>query len=333
MNIEKTIESFKRLRIAVVGDLILDEYLFGEVERISPEAPVPVVTITDRRINPGGAANVALNLKTLGAEVELFGLVGRDRSGEELLTLLEGKGISVDGVIQVSDRPTTLKTRVISQGQQMIRLDKETTAPIGDDDANRVLKRIRDGIDKLDAVIFQDYNKGLLTPFFIHESINLFDRQIKAVDPKFENFFEYKGVDVFKPNVRELQRATGVKVKTEEELLSLMRRVRDELQTKFLVVTRGEKGILIYGDREIYSIPSLKREVFDVTGAGDTVIAIMVLGLAAGLPLVEAALLASIGAGIEVGKFGAASVFPEELKEAVEDEWDLLINAVEKRRI
>ncbi|RKZ01866.1 MAG: D-glycero-beta-D-manno-heptose-7-phosphate kinase, partial [Candidatus Hydrothermota bacterium] len=318
MKVERFIEKFKDLRVAVIGDLILDEYLFGEVERISPEAPVPVAAIQGRRINPGGAANVALNLRALGSDVELFGIVGRDTPGRELLDLLSERGIGVEGILEVPDRPTTLKTRVISQGQQMIRLDREVTSPIDEGLAEDILNRVREGLDDIDAVIFQDYNKGLLTAHLITRSIGLFGERLKAVDPKLDNFFTYRGVDVFKPNIRELQRATGIKIKNDAELLDIMRRVRNQIRARYLVVTRGEKGILVQSDDELIKIPSLKREVFDVTGAGDTVISIMVLGLAAGLSIVESTLLSSIGAGIEVGKFGAATVSPEELLEIIQ---------------
>jgi len=331
MKVEKFIEKFKDIRVAVIGDLILDEYLFGEVERISPEAPVPVAAIKERKINPGGAANVALNLRALGSDVDLFGIVGRDTPGGELLQLLSERGIGIEGIIEVPDRPTTLKTRVISQGQQMIRLDREVTSPIDDELANKILRRVREGLDDIDAVIFQDYNKGLLTAYLITRSIELFGERLKAVDPKLDNFFTYKGVDVFKPNIRELQRATGIKIKNDSELLGIMRRVRQQIQARYLVVTRGEKGILVQSDDELIVIPSLKREVFDVTGAGDTVISIMVLALAAGLPIVESTLLSSIGAGIEVGKFGAATVSPEELLEIIQKDWENLLDSVERK--
>jgi len=333
MKVKTAIDKFKTLRVAVLGDLILDEYLFGKVERISPEAPVPVVTIENKRLHLGGAANVALNLRTLGAYVELFGVIGDDIDGKEILGLLNSKGIDGVGVIVDEERPTTKKTRVVSRGQQMIRLDRESISPISPSKEEMLLSGLEKTSKNYSAIIIQDYNKGVLTERVITSALKIAKGKLKAVDPKYDNFFLYKGVDLFKPNLRELQDATGKRVKNEDDLIKLAMYVRGKVESKWLVITRGEAGSTIISDNEIISIPSLKREVFDVTGAGDTVLSVLVLSLLSGLSIEESSLLASIAAGIEVGKFGTATVSREELFEVIDEEWESMLKDVKRRLI
>ena len=333
MRVKEAIEKFKDISVAVLGDLILDEYLFGKVERISPEAPVPVVTIEDKKLHLGGAANVALNFRSLGSHVELFGIIGNDMDGKELLGLLHHHGIDGMGVVVDEERPTTKKTRVVSRGQQMIRLDRESVAPLSEAKENILLTRLEEASKNYFALVIQDYNKGVLTERIITSTLEIAKGKLKAVDPKFENFFLYKGVDLFKPNLRELQEATGKRIKNEEDLIDLGMYVKNKVKSKWLVITRGEAGSTILGDDEIIFIPSLKREVFDVTGAGDTVISVLVLSLLSGLSIEESSLLASIAAGIEVGKFGTATVSKEELFEMIDEEWENMIGEIERRLI
>jgi rfaE bifunctional protein kinase chain/domain len=331
MRVKTAIEKFKNFRVAVLGDLILDEYLFGKVERISPEAPVPVVAIESKRIHLGGAANVALNFRALGAQVSLFGVIGDDMDGKELLGLLNHYGIDGIGIVVDGERPTTKKTRVVSRGQQMIRLDRESIAPLSPSIENLLISKLEESSKNYSALVVQDYNKGVLTERIISASLDISQGKLRAVDPKFENFFLYKGVDLFKPNLREIQDATGKRVKNEEDLIELAVDVRRRVEAKWLVITRGERGSVIFGDEEAVYIPSLKREVFDVTGAGDTVISVLVLSLLSGLSIVESSLLASIAAGIEVGKFGTATVTKEELFEVIDEEWENMMGEIERR--
>lgn len=326
----KAVRNFSELKVIVIGDIILDEYLFGDVERISPEAPVPVVALKDRKLHLGGAANVAVNLRTLGAQVELFGVIGDDEDGKELLALLHAHGIDGYGVVIDNERPTTKKTRVVSVGQQMIRLDKENTSHISEPLESTLLMRLKETLDDTNAVIIQDYNKGVLTPRVIDEILKLTNGKLRAVDPKMENFFLYRGVEIFKPNMKELERVTGRRIKTDEELKRVVREIKRKMEIKYFVVTRGERGSVVLLDDTVYYIPALKREVFDVTGAGDTVISVLVLGVSSGLDILKAAVLSSIAAGIEVGKFGTAAVYPDELMEVVEEDWNFMWNSIKK---
>lgn len=324
----QTVESFSQKKGVVIGDVILDEYLFGKVQRISPEAPVPVVTLDGREIHLGGAANVALNLKSLGASTFLLGVIGDDSAGREFFDLMRREGIPEKGIVVDPGRKTTIKTRVVGRGQQMLRIDKEITTHIGEEITKELLERIQ-SLEDLDFIIFEDYNKGLLTPSLIREIMSTSKDRLKAVDPKFDNFFAYKGCDLFKPNLRELLAVTGSNSEDEEFLKGLFLRVREKIGAKWLVVTRGEKGFVVVRDRQIVKIPAWRREVFDVTGAGDTVISVLTLATAQGLDIIESTILASLAAGIEVGKFGASTVYPEELKEAVRENAGELNESIE----
>jgi rfaE bifunctional protein kinase chain/domain len=314
----KTVETFKKQRGLVIGDIILDEYLFGKVQRISPEAPVPIVTLEDRKVHLGGAANVAKNLRALGANVLLFGVTGDDNGGEEILELVEGEGLSGIGIVRDRSRKTTVKTRIVGRGQQMLRLDNEVTDPISDRVVNELLKRMKSVENSFDFIILEDYNKGVLTLNLIERVLSSFSNKLVSVDPKFENFFAYKGCDIFKPNLRELQAVTGTNSENEDFLLPLFLRVKERISCRWLVITRGEKGFVIIKEDGVVFVPAWRREVFDVTGAGDTVIAVLSLACQQGLDIVSSTILASLAAGIEVGKFGASTVSPEELLEAVE---------------
>ncbi len=329
MNINEIIGNFSNFRVAVIGDLILDEYIFGSADRISPEAPVPVVLQKERESRPGGAANVALNLIELGASVTLFGVVGDDPYADELKKVLQAFGIDTSGIVTDPSRPTTVKTRIIAHRQQIVRLDREDTAPIASDVKRAILSRIHDLMDGIDAVIFEDYNKGALSSELIREGIKLFGGKLRAVDPKFQNFWLYTGVELFKPNQKELANAMLTRFSNRDEFISSIREAHNRLKSRNLLVTAGEDGMYLSDGEKILHIPAHKRDVYDVTGAGDTVIAVSVLGMLAGLPADEAALLASIAAGIEVSKLGAAVVTREELTEAVEEHWDELHSQIE----
>lgn len=323
---EKAIQSFPGFRVGVIGDIILDRYLFGEAERISPEAPVPVVRATDHRDGPGGAANVAANLVAAGAEAFLFGVVGDDPEGEGLLSLVEKTGINARVLVD-PERPTTLKTRVIAQNQQIIRIDRETCYGIAESLAGRLLEAVSG--TELDALIIEDYDKGTLTPWLAESLKETMAGRLVSVDPKSARFKQYAGVGLFKPNRREFM----AQVKQGEDLESIARAaasLRSEMRVGRLLVTLGGEGAIACDDEGVFHIPALRREVYDVTGAGDTVIAYVTLGLLAGLSFNEAACLASVAGGIKVGKFGAAPVSRVEIMAVSDKEWDNLLARMRK---
>ena len=306
-------------RVAIVGDAMLDVYLRGDVERISPEAPVPVVRVRERKLALGGAANVAQNVTALGARCELVAVVGRDRAGEMLCTMLGDIGADARALLPV-ERPTTTKTRVLARSQQVVRFDEEEDADVAGEDVERVLAAVQAAVRDADALVLEDYNKGVLVPRVIEEAIRLATAKgiPVVVDPKYRNFFTYRGATVFKPNRRELESALGAAVDLEhpEALPETFRR----LGVEHLLLTLGEQGMaLLSADGEIHRVPTTAREVYDVVGAGDTVTAYLATTLAAGATAREAAVIANFAAGVEVGKLGAATVSAAEVLEAYDD--------------
>ena len=310
-------------RIVVVGDAMLDIYLIGDVDRISPEAPVPVVTVHDRKYALGGAANVAANVAAIGADVTLVAAVGDDRRGEQLRTELATAGIRDEGVIVVPARPTTSKTRVIARNQQLVRIDEEDSALLDGDAHGDILHRLRQQVKPADAVLLEDYNKGVLTPEVIHDAITLARKRgvPTVVDPKYKHFFEYRGATVFKPNRRELEAALGATVDLEHA--DALPAVMTKLEVDNLLLTLGPLGMaLLDHDGAITRLPTQALEVFDVSGAGDTVTAWVGTALASGATVREAAELANYAAGIEVGKLGVAVVTPDEVLRLYERRYD-----------
>jgi len=300
-------------RVVVVGDAMLDVYLRGDVERISPEAPVPVVRVRDRRDALGGAANVAQNVLAVHGDCALVAAVGDDIAGQRLRGLLGELGGATDALVTV-DRPTTTKTRLLARAQQLLRFDEEEDTDLADVDVARVISAVTAALASADAVILEDYNKGVLVPAVIEATIRVAaERRIPViVDPKFRNFFSYKGATVFKPNRRELEQALGAAVDLAhpEALPATLAR----LDVEHLLLTLSEHGMaLISRGGEITRIPTTAREVYDVVGAGDTVTAYLALMLAGGADAREAAVIANYAAGVEVGKLGAATVTPDEV--------------------
>jgi rfaE bifunctional protein kinase chain/domain len=299
-------------RIAVVGDAMLDVYLVGDVDRISPEAPVPVVRVSERRNALGGAANVAQNIAAIGARCDLVATLGNDHAGDALLRMLEAIG-AAESVIRLG-RSTTQKMRIVARSQQLVRVDEEEDADLRGEDVERVLGAVEAAVSRADALILEDYNKGLLIPSVIRRAIELaVARDIPiVVDPKFRNFFTYSGATLFKPNRRELEAALGAAVDLDhpETLPATLER----LGVASILLTLGERGmILVTADGETTRIPTTAREVFDVVGAGDTVTAYLAATLASGATKREAATIANAAAGIEVGKLGAVAVAPHEV--------------------
>jgi D-beta-D-heptose 7-phosphate kinase/D-beta-D-heptose 1-phosphate adenosyltransferase len=306
----------RQQRVAIVGDAMLDVYLRGDVDRISPEAPVPVVRVRDRKLALGGAANVAQNVAALGAGVELVAAVGRDRAGETLHEMLAAIGADPRGLVAV-DRPTTTKTRILARAQQVVRFDEEEDADIAGADVDRLAAAVGRALADATALVLEDYNKGVLVPRVIENAIRLARGKgiPVVVDPKYRNFFSYRGATIFKPNRRELEAALGAAVDLDhpEALPDTFRR----LGVEHLLLTLGERGmVLLDADGGVARIPTTAREVYDVVGAGDTVTAYLATTLAAGATVEEAALIANYAAGVEVAKLGAATVSAGEVLEA-----------------
>jgi D-glycero-beta-D-manno-heptose-7-phosphate kinase len=314
--LETLLDAASRTRVVAVGDAMLDEYLVGDVDRISPEAPVPVVRIRERRYALGGAANVAQNIAAAGAECVLITAIGEDASGRQLEDMLAAIGVPSTGLLRVS-RPTTRKTRVLARSQQLVRIDDEDDDDLPAGDAERIIAAIEDAIQEADALVLEDYNKGVLVPAVITRAIEVArGREIPiVVDPKYRHFFAYRGATIFKPNRRELDSALGAEVDVEhpEAIPAAIKR----LAVEHLLLTLGERGMLLASrDGTLLSVPTVAREVYDVVGAGDTVTAYLATILGAGGSAAEAAVIANFAAGVEVGKLGAATVSPEEVLDA-----------------
>jgi len=286
---------FKDQKIAVIGDLMLDSYIWGRAARISPEAPVPIVNIDKIDYSAGGAANVALNLVNLGAEAILFGIVGNDSEGQILKNLLIKKGINCDGILINKELPTIVKSRIIAQGQQLIRTDREIKKNLPSQLQKNLLTSLEKSIDSCAAVIIEDYNKGVMVKDFISEILSLgVKHHIPVyVDPKKDNFLDYKNVRLFKPNLSEFQSAFS----HGGDLLIKGEELRQNLAAELVLITRGEDGLSLFGKEENYHIPTKARHVHDVSGAGDTVIATFTLADISGADIEESAFLANYAAG------------------------------------
>jgi rfaE bifunctional protein kinase chain/domain len=303
----------RRKRVVVVGDAMLDVYLVGDVERISPEAPVPVVHVRERREALGGAANVAQNVAAAGSRPTLVAAVGDDPSGRRLREMLAPLGKGADAMVR-SARTTTTKTRLLARAQQLVRFDEEDDRDLPAREVQRLLDTLLPLVARAHAVVLEDYNKGVLVPAVITASIDAARaRGIPVVvDPKFHNFFAYRGATVFKPNRRELESALGATVSLEDA--GALPATLERLGVEHLLLTLGERGMaLLSADGALQRIPTVAREVYDVVGAGDTVTAYLATALAAGGTAYEAAVVANHAAGVEVGKLGAATVTPAEI--------------------
>lgn len=304
----------RRPRVLVVGDVMLDQYVHGACERISPEAPVAVVAVAEDTAAPGGAGNVMGNLVALGAEVSAASVVGADSSGEQVRRLLAEQGVDVSGILVDSARRTSHKTRVLAAHQQMLRLDRESLAPITAQMATALLERM-DVAGPFDAVLLSDYDKGVLTPAFTRQMIDWAQRRRLPVlvDPKGRDFSKYRGATLVTPNRREAARATGIELDSGSALRSAACHLRLNLDLDFVIITLSEDGMLVFDGQQSQVIAAAAREVFDVTGAGDTVLATLGFGIACGLPVPEAAHLANAAAAIVVGKLGSATADWDEI--------------------
>lgn len=314
--LKKTITNFKGKRILVIGDLILDHYIFGAAERISPEAPVPVIWANKENFVGGGAVNVALNLVDLGVKVSLCGVIGDDHFGKALLSLIREKNIDTSLIFTDNSRPTTLKTRIISQHQQVVRLDWESKEFLQLGVNSQILKRLKKDIKIFDGVIIEDYGKGVINPYLVEELVNLSKKNNKiiTVDPKEEHFDYYENVTALTPNLKEAETAANMRVRSKDEINLLGEVIIERLKPKALLVTMGDAGMKLFLEGgKIYHIPTYSLEVYDVTGAGDTVIAVFTASLLGGASFIEAAVISNFAASIVVSKVGAATITRREL--------------------
>ncbi|MCF8081516.1 MAG: D-glycero-beta-D-manno-heptose-7-phosphate kinase [Deltaproteobacteria bacterium] len=317
------VDQFTRARVFVVGDVIMDEFMWGVVSRISPEAPVPVVNVNRETRMLGGAANVIRNMASLGAVPVLCGVVGNDRAGDQIVSELRRMGLRVDGVVRERERPTSIKTRVVAHHQQVVRFDRETLRRIEAESVDQLLGFINQNIDKMDAIVISDYGKGVISDPLM-TGLNRLVRSkagtpvIISVDPKVGNFQYYQGVDVITPNHYEAGVYCGFEITDEESLLRAGTRMLHDLNCRSVLITQGEEGMTLFEKGgEVTHIPTVAKRVFDVTGAGDTVIGTISLGLAAGLDLKSAAILSNFAAGIVVGEVGTSAVDAAALKKAI----------------
>ena len=317
----KIVSRFRDSRVLVIGDVVVDQFIWGTVSRISPEAPVPVVNVEREEFLLGGSANVLRNIVSLGGSGGLCGLIGRDSMGEELQRLLADIGISASGLVK-GDRPTTVKTRVVAQGQQVVRFDREQTGNLSFGTLHKFREYLEESLGDFDAVVVSDYAKGVVDEQLmirLHKLLAEFRLRRKRplpliVDPKPVNGERFTGATVITPNHHEAEQMSGMRITDERSLLAAARSICVRLNCQSVLITRGEAGMaLLQEDDTMVTIPTMAKEVYDVTGAGDTVAATLALGLAAGCSIKDAAILANHAAGIVVGKVGTASVSSEEL--------------------
>jgi len=314
--VREILTSAAQCRIAVLGDVMLDEFIWGEVTRISPEAPVPVVSIQRESTHLGGAANVLANITALGAGAKVIGVIGEDAAAQKLRAALREQGERIeDSLIVDAQRPTTIKTRIIARHQMVVRADREHRAHVNGSVEARIIEAVKDAIANADALVVSDYDKGVVTPRILKETLALaYERIPVLVDPKIRNFDSYRPATLVTPNHHEALRLTNSEQDTDEGLQIAAREIRTRLSCDAVLITRGERGMmLVEGDHEPVSVETAAQEVFDVTGAGDTVIATLATAMAAGASMKEAAVLANHAAGIVVGKIGTATASAEEL--------------------
>ncbi len=321
--IERTFNKFSEKKVLIVGDAMIDSYLYGRVERISPEAPIPIVSVSEEEDRLGGAGNVARNIKELGAVPILFSVVGEDPRGHLFHDLLEKRGIDTSGVVYSKYRRTTLKTRIISAGQHIVRIDNETTGPLTEDLENEVIKGISKTIEneKIDVVIFVDYDKGMLTTNVVSKVKALADQHkiLTVVDPKKQNFLAYKGFDLFKPNFKEFNDGLGLHLSKGDinGLKNAAQILHSVNQHRNVFITLSELGVFYSNNTEQLHIPAEIRYIADVSGAGDTVVAVAALCLASGLSIKELAIFSNLAGGLVCEQVGVVPVNMNQLKSEI----------------
>ena len=314
--------NISKKNILVVGDIMLDRHIFGDVNRISPEAPVPVVEVREENMVAGGASNVLNNILNLKSEGYITGIIGDDEYGMILVNKIEKAGGNVKGIVVDENRPTTTKTRIIAHSQQVVRIDRENCDVIEKKLEDIIIDYLKEIKSDIDAVIIEDYGKGSITKNIVKTIIKIFgNNNIPiAVDPKEENFDMYKKTTIITPNKKEAENIIGRKIKSKEDLYKAGKDIIKKLKIKALLITRGKEGMSLFVNNEIYDIPTIAKEEYDVTGAGDTVIAALTTMLANGYNFKESAFISNVAAGIVVEKPGVVPVGFEELKERLKNE-------------
>lgn len=323
-SLKRYLSRFRRVRLLVVGDLMLDHYIWGKVNRISPEAPVPVVNVTSESLLLGGAANVANNVLSLGGRVELCGVIGPDDAGRKFLHALSQAGLGADGIVVEKGRQTTKKTRIIAHSQQVVRFDREQREKISKESQQRLSDFIQDRIKSVDGIIVSDYAKGVIASNLMQGLMTLTRRNgiSVIVDPKVSHFDLYQGSTVVTPNHLEAAQASGIETDGGDGLITAGKMLLKRLGSEAVLITRGEHGMSLFERRgTVTHIPTMAKAVFDVTGAGDTVNSTLGLALAAGAQMREAAVLSNLAAGIVVGIVGTATVNREALETALKRGW------------
>ena len=323
MNFKEVIEQFKQKRILVIGDVMIDAYLRGNVNRVSPEAPVPIVSLQKEEDRLGGAANVAINLVAMGASAIICSVIGKDKSGDKMVELLEENNISSEGLIFSSTRQTTVKTRIIGNNQHLLRVDSEQTDDINKTEEEQLISKVESILKgEIDAIIFEDYNKGVLTENTIQRIIALANAKgiYTTVDPKNKNFFAYKNVSLFKPNLKELKEGVGMNFSfsDKDQFEKAVLKLEEKLENKVSFITLSEHGVFIKDNNSQHYISAHIRNIADVSGAGDTVISLATLCLTAGLSIKEIAEVANLAGGLVCEKSGVVSIDKDLLIEEVE---------------
>jgi rfaE bifunctional protein kinase chain/domain len=324
---DKILKQAEGMKVCIIGDVMLDRYMFGNVTRISPEAPVQVFETKQSKPKLGGAANVSYNVKTLGAEPVLIGVIGNDAEGEILADVMRSQGQNTSGLIIEENRPTTCKTRVIADSHHLLRIDSESKHEISAQTENKIISLLKEISRETKFIILQDYNKGVLTKSSINKIISFAKREKMKilVDPKFDNFFEYRNVYLFKPNRKELEDALGRKAKTHDEINDFARELSGRIKCENIVLTLGENGMRIFekknGKIKLSSIDTHARKVADVSGAGDTVISTIAVCLSGGASLKDAVIIANVAAGLVVEEVGIVPIFRDDLLKYIRKEF------------
>ena len=318
----RCIDGFPNTTVLVLGDIILDEYIWGDVSRISPEAPVPVVDVRQETTMLGGAANVVHNIAALGGRAVLCGIVGNDGTGEEIIRKVRELDLSTEGILRVPGRPTTIKTRIVAQSQQVVRFDRESRIPVGGEHVGRLLAFIEGQKERIQAVVVSDYDKGVVSAKLM-DGLKALCRSAGVtlgVDPKPSHFQYYSGIDVITPNHHEAGAFCRRPIVDEESLVRAGKQMLEKLACRSVLITQGKEGMILFEEGGgITHIPTVARKVFDVTGAGDTVISAFCLGLAAGMDFKSAATIANFAAGIVVGEVGTTAVKAHDLKQVIRE--------------
>jgi len=319
-DLKAVINKFDDTHILVIGDMMLDQYIMGTVSRISPEAPVPIVDFSSEIFKPGGAANAISNIRSLGGKVIPVGIIGNDMNGRKLINLLKKNRINTEGIFTIQNRPTIIKTRIIAAQQQIMRIDQENRNNLENKWNQKIFDFINSQIYNVDAILISDYDKGLITDKLIETVVSIARKNNKPiiVDPKVDHFLIYKDITVITPNLKEASIATGINFINEASIVNMGQWLLAKLRCDAVLITRGKDGMSLFEKNgNVAHIPTVARAVFDVTGAGDTVTAVVTLCLATGAGMIESATIANVAAGLVVEKLGTATVTKEELKKRI----------------